>query len=144
MRTYYRGPDVVVTSTVFADRATAQPYAIRDLRNVYISRTERFEPSAAHVAVGLLIISAAACPLWHASPPYALALVAGGMPALAAGAVLWRRRPQTFQLRATYRGAAVTLYVSADERVFNQIARALRRAIEDAHPTATWTDLKVA
>ena len=144
MRIYYRGPDAVVTSTVFAGRAPAPAYAIRDLRNVQISRTERFEPSAAQVAIGLLIIAAAAWPLWLASPLSALALVALGMPALAAGALVWRRRPRTFQLRATYRGAAVTLYSSEDERVFNQVARALRRAIEDARPTATWTDIKVA
>ncbi len=144
MRTYYRGPDAVVTSTVFAGRATAQPYVIRDLRNVHISRAEQFEPSGAHVAAGLLIITAAAWPLWKASPLYALTLLALGVPALVAGAVMWRRRPQSWELRATYRGAAVTLYSSSDQRVFNQVTRALRRAIEDAHPPATWTDLRVA
>ena len=144
MRIYYRGPDAVVTSTVFAGRAPAPAYAIRDLRNVQISRMERFEPSAPHAAAGLLLIAAVAWPLWQASPLYALALVALGMPALAAAAVVLRLRPQTFQLRATYRGTAVELYSSADERVFNQVTRALRRAIEDAHPPATWTDMKVA
>lgn len=144
MRTYYRGPDAVVTGTVFAGRDAAQPYAIRDLRNVHISRAERFEPSAAHVAAGLLIISATAVPVWHASPLSALALAAFGMPALALGALLWRMRPQTWELRATYRGAAVVLFYSSDERVFNQVTRALRRAIEDAHPPAIWTDAKAA
>jgi hypothetical protein len=28
--------------------------------------------------------------------------------------------------------------------VFNQVARALRRALEDARPPATWTDLAIA
>ncbi|RSM68445.1 hypothetical protein DMB66_13205 [Actinoplanes sp. ATCC 53533] len=144
MRIYYRGPDAVVTSTVFAGRAPAPRYAIRDLRNVQISRVERFEPSVAHAAAGLLIIAAVAWPLWQASPLYALALVALGMPALAAGTVMWRLRPQTFQLRATYRGAAVELYSSGDERVFNQITRALRRAIEDARPPAVWTGADAA
>ena len=144
MRIYYRGPDVVVTSTVFAGRAPGQAYAIRDLRNVQISRTERLEPSVAQVATGLLLIAAAAWPLWQAAPSYALALVAFGMPALTAGAVMLRLRPQTFQLRATHRGATVALYSSDDERVFNQVARALRRAIEAAYPPATWTELKAA
>lgn len=144
MRTYYRGPDVVVTSAVFAGRATAQTYAIRELRNVHISRAERFEPTAAHVAAGLLFVTAAAAPLWQASPLHALGLAALGMPALAAGTVMWRLRPQTWELRATYRGAEVMLYFSSDERVFNQVTRALRRAIEDAHPTATWTRSNVA
>ena len=144
MRTYYRGPDAVVTSTVFAGRAAATPYAIRDLRNVRITRTEQPQPSVTHLAAGVLFIAAAVWPLWKASPLYAMALVALGMPALAAGVVLWRLRPQTFQLRATYRGVEVLLYTSTDERVFNQVTRALRRAIEDVHPPATWTDLAVA
>ena len=144
MRTYYRGPDAVVTSTVFAGRATATPYAIRDLQNVRIARTEQPQPSAPHVAAGILAIAVAAWPLWKASPLYALALVALGMPALAAGVVMWRLRPQTWELRATYRVVEVTLYSSTHERVFNQVSRALRRAIEDAHPPATWTDLAVA
>jgi hypothetical protein len=144
MRTYYRGPDAVVTSTVFAGRATATPYAIRELRNVRIARTEQSQPSATHVTAGFLFIAAAVWPLWKASPLYALALVALGMPALAAGVVLWRLRPQTCELRAAYRGVEVVLYSSTDERVFNQVTRALRRAIEDAHPPATWTDLAVA
>ncbi|MFI7539733.1 DUF6232 family protein [Actinoplanes sp. NPDC049599] len=144
MRTYYRGPDAVVTSTVFAGRATARPYAIRDLRNVRIARTEQSQPSATHVTAALLMIAVAAWPLAKASPLYALALVALGMPALAAGVVMWRLRPQTWELRATYRGSETVLFSSTDERVFNQVSRALRRAIEDVHPPATWTDLAVA
>jgi hypothetical protein len=144
MRTYYRGPDAVVTSTVFARRAGATPYAIRDLRNVRITRTEQHQVSAAHVAAGLLAMAAAAWPLWKASPLYALALVALGMPTLAAAVVMWRLRPQTWALWATYRGVDVALYSSTDERVFNQVTRALRRAIEDAHPPAHWSDVAVA
>ena len=144
MRTYYRGPDAVVTSTVFAGRGTAKPYAIRDLRNVHITRTEPTRPTGVHVAAGLLIIAAIAWPLWKASPLYAWALLALGGPTLSVGAAVWRRRPQTFQLRAAYRGTDVLLYTSTDERVFNQVARALRRAIEDARPPATWTDLAAA
>jgi hypothetical protein len=144
MRTYYRGPDAVVTSTAFAGRATARPYAIRDLQNVRITRTEHTQPSAAHVAAGVLFLAAAAWPLWKASPLYALVLLALGLPALAAGVLVWRQRPQTYQLWATYRGADVLLYSSTHARVFNQVSRALRRALEDARPPATWTDLAIA
>jgi hypothetical protein len=66
------------------------------------------------------------------------------MPALVVGAVFWRRRPQRWELRATYQGQDVELYSSLDERVFNQIARALRRAIEDARPPSEWDDLAAA
>jgi hypothetical protein len=144
MRTYYRGPDALVTSTVFAGRATATPYAIRELRQVRITRTEHRQASAVPVAAGLLAIAAAAWPLGKASPLYALALVALAVPALVAGVVLWRLRPQRWELRATCRGVDVTLYSSTDERVFNQVTRALRRAIEDVHPPVAWTDLAVA
>jgi hypothetical protein len=47
-------------------------------------------------------------------------------------------RPQfstrEWALWADYQGRAVTLYNSADERVFNQVARALRRALEESEP----------
>jgi hypothetical protein len=144
MRTYYRGPDAVVTSAVFAGRAAATPYAIRELRNARITRTEHRQPTVAHVAAGLLGIAAAAWPLWKASPLYALALVALGVPALAVGVMIWPQRQQCWELWATYRGVDVALYSSTDERVFNQVARALRRAIEDSHPPAAWNDLAVA
>ena len=37
-------------------------------------------------------------------------------------------------LWADYRGRSVALYSSPDERVFNQVVRALRRALEDSEP----------
>jgi hypothetical protein len=141
MRTYYRGPDAVVTSAVFVGCIDpTKPYAIRDLRKVCISHTdaERFGPG--HLTAGLLLIAVAAWPLWQASRLYAVILMALGMPAVAAGAAFWRLRPQHWELRATYRGRDVALYSSADERVFNQVSRALRRAIEDARPPSVWDD----
>ena len=39
-----------------------------------------------------------------------------------------------FTLAATYRHERVCLYATHDERVFNQVRRALRRAIEDLRP----------
>jgi len=147
MRTYYRGPDAVVTSDVFVGRnAPAAPFAIRDLRNVCITHSEPsdFRPTVAHALIGMLIIAVAAWPLWKASPLYALGLIALGMPGVVAGAMFWRLRPQYWELRATYRGQDVTLYSSLDERVFNQVSRALRRAIEDARPPSPWDDLAAA
>jgi hypothetical protein len=46
-----------------------------------------------------------------------------------------RRTVYQWQVRATYHGAPVTVYTSVDQRVFNQVTRALRRAVEDARPT---------
>jgi hypothetical protein len=147
MRTYYRGPDAVVTSDIFAgSSAPTRTFAIHDLRNVCITRTdvENFRPGALHVSAGLLLIAVAAWPLWKASPLLALGLVALGMPAFIAGAVFWRLRPQRWELRATYRGADVALFTSSDERVFNQVSRALRRAIEDAGPPTAWENRAAA
>jgi hypothetical protein len=152
MRIYYRGADAVVTSRDFlGGTAPARHYAIRDLRNVHITRSdaERLRPTVPHLVTGLLIIALAAWPLWRASRVSALVLAAlvGSavlLPAAAAVAVAWRLRPQRWELRATYRGADVALYASADERVFNQVSRALRRAIEDARPPSSWDDRAAA
>lgn len=141
MRTYYRGPDAVVTSDIFVGNgAPRTQFAIRELRSVCITHAEaeHLRMSAARLTGGLLIIAVAALPLWIASPPLALALIALGIPVTVVGAAFWRLRPQRWELRATYRGADVELYTSADERVFNQVSRALRRAIEDVHPPSVW------
>jgi uncharacterized protein DUF6232 len=137
MRTYYRGPDAVVTSELFLRGGeSARSFTIRDLRNVRIhgSDADSFRPTAAHVAGGLAIIAVAAWPLGMAAPLYAIGLVALGIPTLAAATVFCWMRPLHWELRATYRGEDVALYASRDERVFNQVTRALRRALEDTGP----------
>jgi hypothetical protein len=91
MRTYYRGPDAVITSTVFTSRTAAQPYAIRDLRTVRIQHTEPTQPSVGHVVLGLLVIALTGWPLWQASSLYALTLAALMLPALALLAVIVAR-----------------------------------------------------
>ncbi|MET8147343.1 DUF6232 family protein [Actinoplanes sp. NPDC049668] len=147
MRTYYRGPDAVVTSDIFAGNGTPRTkYAVRELRNVHIAHSdvEHLRPSAARSIGGLLIIALATWPLWRAAPLLALAVIALGLPATAAAAMFWRLRPQRWELRATYRGTEVTLYTSADERVFNQVSRALRRSMENSRPPALWEDLAAA
>jgi hypothetical protein len=97
-RTYYRGPDAVVTDRFFIWHTTpTKGFDIRDLQHV-----------------GLV------------QPPF----------------VIFARR--RWELRATYRGRQVTLYSSFDSRVFNQVARALRRAVEDARPAIGRYDLAVA
>jgi hypothetical protein len=47
-------------------------------------------------------------------------------------------------LQARYLGAEVVLYASTDARVFNQVARALRRAMEDRDPDHTGWDGEAA
>jgi hypothetical protein len=45
-------------------------------------------------------------------------------------------RPARWELWATYRGQPVMVYSCADVRVFNQVTRALHRAIEDGRTPA--------
>jgi hypothetical protein len=137
-RTYYRGPDAVVTDKFLVWRTTpSKDFVVRDLRNVGMVRysdTDRARPYAVHVAGGALILVVA---MWTVlDSPVAFAV---GALAVAVTTVLvlagGRRRPQRWELRATYRSRAqVVIYSSTDNRVFNQVARALRRAVEDARP----------
>ncbi|GIE98285.1 DUF6232 family protein [Paractinoplanes rishiriensis] len=133
MRIYYRGPDAIVTSELFI-RCGSPPgrFAIGDLRQVGIA------PGAEEVARPAVIVSAAAAALVAAAAVSAaggvlvaltilvVASVAGGVTGL-----IRCRKPRRLELRATYRGRETTLYSSTDERVFNQVSRALRRALED-------------
>ena len=50
--------------------------------------------------------------------------------ALPGGVIAARRRPQVWELHATYRSIAVVLYSSSDTRVFTRSAGAAR-AMED-------------
>jgi|tagenome__1003787_1003787.scaffolds.fasta_scaffold20915231_2 hypothetical protein len=134
MRIYYRGPDAVVTSELFVRHGPAPGrFAIRDLRDVGIAPGE---PEG--VRPGFVIFPAAAAALVAA----VLVSVAGGVViaavivisatgAGAAFAAVRQRRPRRWELRATCRGRHVTLYASTDARVFNQVSRALLRAIEN-------------
>jgi hypothetical protein len=133
MRIYYRGPDAIVTSELFV-RCGSPPgrFAISDLHQVCIS------PGADEVARPAVIVFAAAAALVAAAAVsaaggvlVALAVLVTASAAGATAALLRRRKPRRLELRATYRGRELTLYSSSDERVFNQVSRALRRALED-------------
>lgn len=144
MRIYYQGPEAVVTSDFFIRRGSAQgTFAIRDLRDVCIAPEE----VAGLGAVGYPAAAAlaAAVVLYELISPW-LALAVLGVGAVTAGclAVQLRRRPRRQELRAQYRGTTVSLYASTDARVFNQVSRALRRAIENLPPPSTWDSAEAA
>jgi len=143
MRTYYRGPDAVVTDGHFiwlVDPVATVP--IRHLRHIRLAQcgTQPGHPRGMHVAMGALVVSAAGwttlgTPAIFVSAPLCATIAA------ATSLVYWRLRPRRWVLLANYRGAEMTLYASADVRVFNQVARALRRAVEDSRPSAAGYDL---
>jgi hypothetical protein len=135
-RTYYRGPDAVVTSELFVWRtAPARTFVIRELRNVGIARCEvdRSRPHTTQAFAGSAALAAAVWPMVDTPALIAAVLLALAVPGAAVAAV-WRLRPRCWELHATYRGGEVVIYASTEARVFNQVARALRRAIEDADP----------
>ena len=134
MRTYYRGRDAMVTSERFVGRASSvTSFAIRDLRNVCIARDQAGGSATRPLiaaAVGFLCLLGAVTG-WAAGSPYAALLLALATPIGVAAAFLWPRRPTRWELRASYRGRTVSLYSSCDAMVFNQVTRALRRAVEE-------------
>jgi uncharacterized protein DUF6232 len=139
-RTYYRGHDAVVTDELFVWRTTpTKGFVVRELHNVgrVCSNGDRLRPYTAHVIGTALVLVAAALTLLEAPPGYALGVLAIAVPGVFTAAAASRRmRPRRWELHATYRGYEVVLYASPDERVFNQVTRALRRSVEDARPTS--------
>lgn len=137
MRIYYRGPDALVTSERFVwQTMSSRMFVVQALGNVVLVRCQvpaRRTNPALPVAVVLIPLAAAS---WLLAGPVVgaaigfLAVLAGA----AAVAVRPRRTVREWQVRATYFGAPVTVYASTDQRVFNQVTRALRRARENGRP----------
>ena len=145
-RTYYRGPDAVVTDQLFVWLTKpSKGYVVGDLRNVGLVRAKgsRLRSYTPHVAGGTVVLAAAAWLTFDSPAAYALGALAVTVSSTFTVARL-RTSPPRWELRATYRGARVVLYASSDVRVFNQVARALRRAVEDARPPVGNHDLAAA
>jgi Flp pilus assembly protein TadB len=144
MRIHYEGPEAVVTSDYFIRRGP-QPntYVIRDLRDVCIAPDEASGLGAIGYSAAAALI--AAFVIYEASSPwYALAFL--GVSTVAIGCVAVRRahRPRRHELRASYHGDRVALYASSDARVFNQVSRALLRAMENLPPPSRWSETMAA
>ena len=137
-RTYYRGPDAVVTSEIFVWRTSpAKTFVIRELKNVVIVRGDVNRKRAyAAQAAGSVAVAIAIWPILDSPVLIVSVFLAVAIPGVAVAA--YRRRAQVWELHATYRNTPTLLYASSDARVFNQVSRALRRAMEDADPHARW------
>jgi hypothetical protein len=90
-------------------------------------------------AAGFLGLTATAA-AWTIDGRYALFFLAITVPIALGATLVWLREPARWELRALYRGQPVTLYASRDARVFNQVTRALRRAIEADRQPAHWDE----
>jgi hypothetical protein len=133
-RTYYMGSDAEVTDALFTWRTSPETliFAVAELRQVgLVQSPARTRPYAPHIAAGMLLALAGAWTLLANPTLYVIVLLAVSGPLLA---YFWRE-PRRWELHAQYQGAAVVLYSSADVRVFNQVGRALRRAMEDGRRT---------
>jgi hypothetical protein len=137
VRIYYRGPDALLTDEHFTWHGPERAhFSIRDLREV-----GRVRSVASGLSSRTLLVVGAmlACTVpWLLAAPFAaysviLIVLATAATTLAVGR---RRKVSLWQVQATYHGSRVTIYASADERVFNQVTRALSRAIGDARSPA--------
>jgi hypothetical protein len=133
MRTYYRGPDALVTDEHFVWRTrTSRIFPVRELRNVGLVRDHVVDrrPDVALVAAAGMGVFAVM--MWTLAGPV-VGSALGFVSLIAATVAVTTRQGRTvrvWQVRATYRGMDVVLYSSPDARVFNQVTRALRRALE--------------
>jgi hypothetical protein len=133
-RTYYDAPDAMVTNDQFVWHTASGRlvFQVQHLRNVgRVQAPARVRPFAPALAGCTLFAAVAGWTLLADPALYVVAFLALATPAVAA---TWRQ-PRHWELHAQHRGEAVVLFSSADERVFNQVSRALRRAMEDARGT---------
>ena len=146
MRVYYRGPDALVTDERFVWRAAApQIFAVRELHRVGRVRADVPDPRSGGLMAIAVGLAAAAVAGWTVAGPLAGGALGASAMVVLLVAVTARqlRRVHMWQVHATYRGAVTVIYQSTDERVFNQVTRALLRAIEDSRPTPTGRDLAI-
>jgi hypothetical protein len=137
-RLYYRGKDAVVTDRLFVWQTTpTKGFVIHELHNVGLVHTSTARLRLAIVPVaGFILVTQLAAWTTLTVPIAAVTSVVAAAVLLLAIAVTGRR-PRRWELHATYRGKEVVLYANADPRIFNQVARALRRAVEDGRRSMT-------
>ncbi|MCO8273360.1 DUF6232 family protein [Actinoplanes sp. TRM 88003] len=146
-RTYYNGPDAVVTDQLFIWHTNPRrSYAVRDLHHVGVTRAASRPASPMTVlmaAAGTVAAVSAGWTLFEPPAAYAVLLLAVTVP-LACVLPATVRRPRGWELHALYRGSDVVLYACSEERQFNQVKRALRRSLEAARPPERGLDLAAA
>jgi hypothetical protein len=130
---YYESPRIVVTSHII--EISRGRYVVREVRR--IERVEVFAHPARTVASicgGIELLLAAAL---AAAFGVAVFLCAGFLTAVGLAVAILvdgRRNPRWMILRGVYRGQAIVLFSSRDQREFGQVRRAVIRAVEDSRP----------
>ena len=134
MRTFYHGPDAIVTDTQFVwQHPEFKVFAIDGLSDVRLVRSAPSGLGRAGVAVGLAVFAAGvAAAVIGGSRPLTFILPSIGLVVAFVAAAARRRRGHGWVIQARYRGREVVVYTTSDSRVFNQVTRALRRAVEQS------------
>ena len=136
MRIYYDGPDALVTESHFVWRTDPlRVFVISEMRNVRLVRRHVGSPRTVLMMASAAAAALIVAPGWlllH-NTTGRLVLVGAAMAAVTL-ATARRRSVQQWELRAAYRAHEVTLYTTLEIRTFNQVTRALRRAVESAAP----------
>lgn len=132
MRTYYRGPDAAVTDELFIWQSGAtKSFVVAELHDVGLVRQEASRLGRLLAALLLAVAGGA----WVQLGLLAKWYVGAGALVAALAVAGWPPSARSWTLTAAYRGdVEVTLYSSADAQVFNQVSRALRRAMENSRP----------
>ncbi|MBL7260379.1 DUF6232 family protein [Paractinoplanes lichenicola] len=127
---YYPGPGIVVTRTYIETEDSI--YRVRDLvvedpsyLYVHPARAVALYTGALELvlSVGVAAVSGSA---W-------LPCAAGVLAAMGVGGAVWiddYRNPRNMELTALHRGRRVVLFTSDNQRVFEQVRRAVVRAVE--------------
>ena len=132
MRTYYDGPDALVTENHFIWRTDPlRAFIISDLRDVRLVQRDVGSPRAIIALAAMAAAALIVAPGWLLLHTMVgrLVLVAAAVAAVTL-ATLGRRSVHQWELRAAYQSREVVLYTTLEIRTFNQVTRALRRSIE--------------
>jgi hypothetical protein len=130
MTVLYRGPRGLVTHDVIATTETAwRPVPFATLSAVHIVRTDPEGRALAPRALGVsaLVIAVATIPLVGVSSLVVAVLLAI---AVVCDVLAARARRATWDLLAYRAGNPAILFSSTDQREFDQLSRAVQRALE--------------
>ncbi len=129
---HYRHNGIVVTNRYFA--VGAARYNLNELSDLGSARgsTHPGVMAGAFTATGVLLLIVPMLIM------HRFAALAAAVPLLLLACLVSyvsaRRWPAQREIIARYRGSLVTLFKSSDPTQFGQVARALQRAVEAAHP----------
>jgi hypothetical protein len=132
MRTYYDGPDALITENHFIWRTDpVRAFIIGDLRDVRLVQRDVGSPRVIIVLAAMAAAAMIVAPGWLLVHTMVGRLVLVGAAAAAVSlATLGRRSVHQWELRAAYQSREVVLYTTLEIRTFNQVTRALRRSVE--------------